>query len=37
MQTILIKITIGLLKSTLIPLITKFLEKKLKQIDIDKI
>ena len=41
MHTILIQLTIkmllGLLKSTLIPLTTKFLEKKLKQIDIDKL
>jgi len=32
-----IKLILGLLKSTLIPLTTKYLEKKLKQIDVDKI
>jgi hypothetical protein len=37
MQTILIKLILGLLQSTLIPLTTKFLEKKLKQMDIDKL
>jgi hypothetical protein len=37
MLSITIKILIKILQSTLIPLITKFLEKKLKQIDIDKL
>ena len=37
MQYLLIKLLLGMLKTTLIPLITKFLEKKLKQLDIDKL
>jgi hypothetical protein len=37
MQYLIIKILLGMLKTTLIPLLTTFLEKKLKQLDIDKL